>query len=77
MTLIGTYALFFYVLSFIGIHIAQYFNLTTFAFESKTFLFITLFSVTVFIYSFVRNIPAFIVASFAFVYSVVIFSINF
>jgi predicted Zn-dependent protease with MMP-like domain len=71
------YTFFLYVISFISINIFTYFDLISFSFKPKTFLFITIFSVTLFIYSFVRNIFVFIFASFIFIYSVVFFSINF
>lgn len=75
---IGSYVLFFYFLSLVLLNIMDFFNILHFSFQSnKTILYITLFSLLVAIFSWVRSILSFII-SVPIVYVIVIFlSINF
>ncbi len=77
ITNIGIYTLFAYIMIYISIDQLSYFWLVTFTFQPKAFLFITIFSVMLFVFSFARTLAAFFVCLFAFISTFVFLSINF
>ena len=77
ITDIGIFTLFLYTLVTFFVEILSYFDILTFSYQPKAFLFITIFSVTLFIFSFTRSIIGFLIAFPTFIASIVFLSINF
>ncbi len=73
----GTYILFLYSIVLMWIKILSYFEIISFSLQSKSFLFITIFSVFIFLFSFVRSMKVFSIALFLFILSFSFLSVNF
>lgn len=72
------YILFLYIITLLTLQVLSHFNVLEYSFQTnKAILYITIFSVVMFIFSFVRSLPGFIV-SLPLIYFVIVFlSLNF
>lgn len=77
ITDIGIFTIFGYVFVYILLQILGNFGLVDISIHPKSFLFITIFSVSIFYFSFVRSISVFFIAFILFILSFSFFSINF
>jgi hypothetical protein len=53
---IGAYIFFVFILAFMSINIAKYFDIITFVYNPKPFFFVAIFSLLLFTFSFVRSL---------------------
>ncbi len=74
---IGSYIFFVFILAFVSINIANYFSIITFIYNPKPFFFVAIFSLLLFIFSFVRSLWMFFVSLVIFFNILIFFSINF
>ena len=77
ITDIGIFTIFGYVFLYILLQMLGHFGLIDVSIHPKSFLFITIFSVSIFYFSFVRSLTVFFIAFFLFIASFSFFSINF
>lgn len=74
---IGIYTIYGYITIYISLQILRYFSIVEFSLYTKSFLFITIFSVFIFLFSFTRSMMVFFITFFLFILSFSFLSINF